>query len=522
MKKTPRSTTRNRSNGKNKKDLVKDKKMIWIFTNQDNPCYNSSCLDGQDDPLQNPSFQNLRTIADDVEGNEIEIHVYPLPKMNSAEGENIDREEDDDEEEKKYFNRSLCYNHITTYQEEPDDQEYNNAQDFLDNFLHSVAFHYTKTRLLFTIPLFLSPRNPKYILVNFYRFTNNNTRLPTPIKIDPNTNLQAKRRREVTVKDTGESLSTLSATASAGPPGTISTYITFGGGKEDKDNRVHISKQEISKIKKACSFMNKSSLTLVGFQKEHLIPLHYFVERAYFIYPHIIEDGSATAAEEGNSQNSEGNNEITNTESSLEGFSNLYNSMMRKKVVAIAQLVTRYGSSAPRLVAVIPQKEEFDTEEGEPPRQITPPGFIVVPLPYKNDIRKIPQIEQKLQQASSLLSPNEQKKRKEELVKLATDMITNLYLRGKIDWSEQYENLLQKYFWEYIESVALDWDLPQQNNDFDEENPYRNEFIREAFAAAEPQIKAFQEALQKIAREDVLLEELEDGKKGKTKKRKSR
>lgn len=66
-------------------------------------------------------------------------------------------------------------------------------------------------------------------------------------------------------------------------------------------------------------------------------------------------------------------------------FSVLLNRCAERDLIAICRLIERKNSK-PRLVALLPQKEEIKAKTNE---QISPPGFHVVYLPFAEDIRDL-------------------------------------------------------------------------------------------------------------------------------------
>ena len=134
---------------------------------------------------------------------------------------------------------------------------------------------------------------------------------------------------------------------------------------------------------------------------------------------------------------------------SRDAFTALHASMVRKRVVGIGKLLHRIAGVA-RMVAIIPQEETL-FEDGE---QEKPPGFIIVPLAFEDDIRAIPN-------NGDLVADS-------NLVQVAENMIRNLNLDDDIVLGESFENPALKIFWNYVESVALGTPLPNTTKNYDD------------------------------------------------------
>lgn len=130
-------------------------------------------------------------------------------------------------------------------------------------------------------------------------------------------------------------------------------------------------------------------------------------------------------------------------------FGALHASMVRKKVMAIGKFLYKINGTV-RFVAVIPQ-EEVLFENGE---QNRPPGFVIMPLAFEDDIRAIPD--------------NGGIAAEMELVQAAENMIRHLNLDRDIVIGESFGNPALQAFWDYIESVALGTPLSEKLVDHDD------------------------------------------------------
>jgi ATP-dependent DNA helicase 2 subunit 1 len=190
----------------------------------------------------------------------------------------------------------------------------------------------------------------------------------------------------------------------------IRTYVEFGG------TPVAITPHEISEIKKQSNISREASLVLLGFKEKNAVPLHYTVDKSYFLYPNDEKVTGSTVA-----------------------FANLHASMIRKGVVAIGELLTKVTATS-RLVAIYPQVEE--TDEGG--LQVKPPGMVAVVLPFEDDVRALDE------------DTGEATK---ESVNAGVNMIEHMLFDKEFEL-DYLKNDSLAHFWNYIESIALETTLP--------------------------------------------------------------
>ena len=210
----------------------------------------------------------------------------------------------------------------------------------------------------------------------------------------------------------------------------IRHFTEFGGVP------VQISKDEVDTIKKRCNGnLDRAGLLLLGFKPlpsplEAIVKLK-MIDKSMFAYPNNVSMKGSKAA-----------------------FATLHASMIRKNVMGIGELLFRVTASS-RLVAIIPQKEERAVEnvgDVEIYTQISPPGFILVPLAFHDDMRALPQDHHHF--------PDRR------MIDAATDMIRHQNIEESIEIGQSFDNPVLKRFWNYIESVALGTPLPEDfNND---------------------------------------------------------
>jgi ATP-dependent DNA helicase 2 subunit 1 len=123
--------------------------------------------------------------------------------------------------------------------------------------------------------------------------------------------------------------------------------------------------------------------------------------------------------------------------------------MVSKGMIAICRFVPRKGIAA-RLAALVPQ-EEIQDELGS---QISPPGFVMIQLPFKDDVRDI--------------APPDMTNANKELhhgaIETAKELLGKLTMQDAFD-PENYENpALQKHY-AYLQAMALDEDQPEDVED---------------------------------------------------------
>jgi ATP-dependent DNA helicase 2 subunit 1 len=174
--------------------------------------------------------------------------------------------------------------------------------------------------------------------------------------------------------------------------------------------------------------------------------------------------------------------------------------MIRKNVVAIGEVLFRVGWTS-KLVAIYPLEEVLDKEEGT---QRLPPGLMVVPLPFEDDVRE-PELDEAMKElrlqstmeeglakkgvkledggaapdlASSLsTSPNLLENTptgyvaSEELVQAAMDLIEKQTVDDDIQLGEDLENAALQRFFDYIEAIAMEDPFFEARTDFDTEVP---------------------------------------------------
>jgi ATP-dependent DNA helicase 2 subunit 1 len=388
---------------------VEDSKCVWIFTNEGDP--------SKGNEEQRCSVQC--TVKDLLE-NGICTRLWSLPRADKVK-----------------FNRSLFYDFIITEDDNDSDRKmfHTESEDDLnlEGLLERVSEAFLKVRKLQTVPMYLpewtempssnrsnaaeekmtnnSP-NP-HIMINLYHVIRIKKK-PLPVIINSKSRKKTNRVTEILSTETGEIIS----------KERLRYYFEFG------NERIYFTKEEIDQIKLSSNANSVTPcLTLIGFKAApsmSSIIQYPLISRSMFAYPDEEFVKGSWAA-----------------------FGALHASMVRKKVMAIGKFLYKINGTV-RFVAVIPQ-EEVLFENGE---QNRPPGFIIMPLAFEDDIRAIPD--------------NGGIAAERELVEAAENMIRHLNLDRDIVIGESFGNPALQAFWDYIESVALGTPLSEKLVDHDD------------------------------------------------------
>ncbi|XP_061087698.1 X-ray repair cross-complementing protein 6 [Conger conger] len=181
--------------------------------------------------------------------------------------------------------------------------------------------------------------------------------------------------------------------------------------------QIVLEKEEVDELKK----FDDPGLVLIGFKPMERLKLHHHIRSALFIYPE---------------------------EEQITGSSCVIAALLRRcserGVFAVCKYTAR-RNTPPRFVALVPQKEELDSNQ----IQIMPPGFHAIFLPFADDIRTLdtPQF--------PTASRSQVDKMKEIVHKL----------RFKYR-SEAFENPALQQHYRNLEALALDLLEPEPIEDF--------------------------------------------------------
>jgi hypothetical protein len=289
------------------------------------------------------------------------------------------------------------------------------------------------------------------------------------------------------IDDTGSIFATFkpggnTSSAAAKPPGLqrLRSYAKFG------DELIPISTDDVMALKKTATADKEfGGLTLLGFQPRNntTIPWYHMTDSAYLIYP--SEDL---------------NNNSNNTGMNQAAFCHLHASMLRKGVLAMGEVLHRVQWTS-RLVAIYPIDPSdgvLDDNNEQEPRPAQPPGMMVITLPFEDDMRGLEldaaMKELLVEQTSTIFKgepdladpavkmepdmiesndnatgdENENKGNiaSEELVQATVDLIGRQRLEG-MELGKDFENAALTEFFNYLESVALEVPLGEEEEDFD-------------------------------------------------------
>lgn len=205
--------------------------------------------------------------------------------------------------------------------------------------------------------------------------------------------------RRIVEKDTGTEVD----------PSRLHTYAEFCGG------RVSIRKEDINKMKTLCNSNKVQSLLLCGFKSMHTLCPTNLIGKPLLAF---------------------GNDSIVH--GSKKALFNLKQSMLRKDVYAIGELLLRKSSPA-KLVAMIPLHDSRG-------------GFQIIPLPFKEEVRSIALDDVAIADQS--------------LVEAASCMVS----KSVITTDEQFsailpENPYLSYFFNFLESVSLGGKLTKPDDE---------------------------------------------------------
>lgn len=131
----------------------------------------------------------------------------------------------------------------------------------------------------------------------------------------------------------------------------------FPIGDPSAGNMIEFSKEELEQIK----FIDRPGVYLMGFKPRQRIKPYYQVRHSAFLYPDEAAVRGSTVL-----------------------FGALLTQMWEMDRVAIARFTPRTNAE-PRFVALVPQLEAVDEQR----RQVRPPGFNVIFLPFFEDMRSL-------------------------------------------------------------------------------------------------------------------------------------
>ncbi|XP_066214614.1 X-ray repair cross-complementing protein 6 isoform X1 [Saccopteryx leptura] len=295
------------------------------------------------------------------------------------------------------FDISLFYRDIISVAEDEDLGVHFEESSKLEDLLRKVRAKETKKRALSRLKLKLS--KDIALTVGIYNMVQKAFK-PPPIRLYRETNEPVKTKTRTFNVNTGSLLL---------PSDTKRSQI-YGS------RQIVLEKEETEQLKR----FDEPGLVLIGFKPLIMLKKHHHLRPSLFVYPEeSLVNGSSTL------------------------FSALLTKCLEKEVMAVCRYTPRQNIP-PYFVALMPQEEQLDDQK----IQVTPPGFLLVFLPYADDKRKVVFTEK------VTANPEQVDKMKAIVQKL----------RFKYK-SDSFENpVLQQHF-RNLEALALDLTEPEQAAD---------------------------------------------------------
>lgn len=400
-----------------KSEDPEDQRMIFIFTNDDDP--SSPRVDNLDRDQQYDNgcrelFERCNELAQDG----VQIRLVALPKSDQTQ-----------------FDTSLFYDNVVTKVDDVDHIFGENLSDLgvadevdVETILDRIDIQWTKPSRYLCIPMLLpdwelSIRTsedvkissmPQYrIMLDIYKHIRIKKR-PTPVTINSSTGSRTKK------------VSQIVETVSGGEvyPEHLRYYCELG------DEKFRMTHQELAEIKLiSVPQTGEASLILLGFKPRidfQTIKDFPIVGSSLYAYPNesVIKGSTALLA-------------------------TLHTCMIQRKVMGIGELLTKKAATS-SFVAIVPQEEEFDESNA----QITAPGFLLISLSFDNDFRASPP-------SPDFDEPSE------DVVRAAEELIRHQNLSNSVEIESSFSNPVLRSFWNLIESIALKKPLNDINHNDD-------------------------------------------------------
>ncbi|WRT70242.1 uncharacterized protein IL334_007237 [Kwoniella shivajii] len=194
--------------------------------------------------------------------------------------------------------------------------------------------------------------------------------------------------------------------------------------------RLQFTNDEVAEFK---SMGLKPQIKIIGFQSPDHLSVEENLKHSYFIYPNETEYTGSTRT-----------------------FAALLRSCVKLNKHALALCRFRTNTQ-PEFCVLIPQEESFTTDGG----QDQPPGFHVIILPYRDDIRRPPK-----NMTDNLLATDIQ-------AKLMSNVVKRLRIKAGHYRSEAYPNPALAYHYAQLQSLAFeeDFDPSSSAQDLDKTFP---------------------------------------------------
>eukprot|EP00581_Thalassiosira_minuscula_P008296 CAMPEP_0183702362 /NCGR_PEP_ID=MMETSP0737-20130205/489_1 /TAXON_ID=385413 /ORGANISM="Thalassiosira miniscula, Strain CCMP1093" /LENGTH=727 /DNA_ID=CAMNT_0025928959 /DNA_START=44 /DNA_END=2227 /DNA_ORIENTATION=- len=354
----------------------------------------------QDDPCHGDESQRARmlgAVKSDCRDAEIDLHVLPLPKKDADEGVNSE------------FDKNIFYNNLTSRKKRAQDDEEiafveseTGAVD-VEAIVENFAMGTRKRRRYASVPLLLpgwkvrKAQNQPSIMLDLYGAVQVRNK-PVKVAVHQEKNKMTIKKTTRRNLETGEVVM----------PEDVHHFAEFCG-------RVSIHPADLSKMKRASNSLDEAGLVIHAFHPMKHLPATNRMTRNSIAYA---------------------NN--TRVKGSEKALYNLKLSMLKKDVFAVGELLTR-STATSKLVAFVPKNDEFG-------------GFYIIQLPYKEDVRKVPQNDIGYADPAS--------------VDAAKRLISKATLNFEGDFvSCLPENPWLKHFFGYLESVSLGRPLGKVEDD---------------------------------------------------------
>jgi len=134
-------------------------------------------------------------------------------------------------------------------------------------------------------------------------------------------------------------------------------------------------------------------------------------------------------------------------------FSALWSKLLRDDKVGIAWAVTR-ANSAPRLVAIVPSREQADDESGTP---YLPAGLWLYPLPFADDVRPAP--------AAAEIAADNYREPSDALKDRMRIVVQQLQLPRAMYNPLKYPNPSLQWHYKILQALALQDEVPDKPDD---------------------------------------------------------
>lgn len=170
---------------------------------------------------------------------------------------------------------------------------------------------------------------------------------------------------------------------------------------------------------KAMRNFGTPGIRIIGFKSSAALKFHYNVKPAQFVYPDEKDYVGSTRT-----------------------FTALLNKLAASDKVALVWAITR-RNSPPSLCCLIPSLEKIDPVSE---RQLQPPGFHMVHLPFADDIRANPEIPSNRASAA--------------LIDRMRAIVKQLHMPKGYE-PEKYENPSLQWHYRILQAIALEEDMPE-------------------------------------------------------------